>query len=51
MDESGDLTPSGRSRRLAIELKTDAHTDRLLAQLSDTELEQMLQELPAAPGA
>ncbi|MGA8207387.1 MAG: hypothetical protein WB801_03970 [Candidatus Dormiibacterota bacterium] len=50
MDESGELTPSGRSRRLAIELKTDAHTDRLLAQLSDRELEQMLQELPA-PGA
>jgi hypothetical protein len=47
MQESGELSPSGRSRRQAIELKTNAHTDRLLAQLSDTELEQLLQELPS----
>jgi len=46
LEEGGELSTSGRSRRQAIELQTDAHTNRLLAQLSDTELEQMLQELP-----
>lgn len=46
LEESGELSASGRSRRQAIELQTNAHTDRLLAQLSDTELERMLQELP-----
>ncbi|MGP8249784.1 MAG: helix-turn-helix domain-containing protein [Candidatus Dormibacteria bacterium] len=44
--ESGALTESGHSRRQAIEAKTDAHTERLLAQLSDVELDQLLQELP-----
>ena len=50
LEESGELSASGRSRRQAIELQTNAHTDRLLAQLSDTELERLLQELPT-PGA
>jgi hypothetical protein len=49
MEESGELSPSGRSRRQAVELKTNAHTDRLLAPLSDMELEQVLRELPT-PG-
>ena len=46
LEETGELSTAGRSRRRAIELKTDAHTDQLLSQLSDTELEQLLQGLP-----
>jgi len=44
--ESGVLTESGRSRRQSIEAETDAHTQRLLAQLSDAELDRLLEELP-----
>lgn len=48
LQESGALTESGRSRRLAIEAETDAHTARLLARLSEADLDQLLQELPAS---
>jgi hypothetical protein len=47
LQESGSLTESGRSRRQAIEAETDAHSERLLAQLSDADLDRLLQELPA----
>jgi hypothetical protein len=47
LDESGALTASGRARRQAIEVKTDAHTERLLAAVSDSELDKMVRDLPA----
>jgi hypothetical protein len=46
LSEQGEMTPVGRSRRDAIEAQTDAHTERLLAPLSDAELEQLTVGLP-----
>jgi hypothetical protein len=48
LHENGSLTESGRSRREAIEAETEAHTERLLAQLSEVDLDRLLQELPSA---
>lgn len=46
LEEDGLLTPSGEERRDAIEARTVAHTDHLLAHLSDRELSDLAEELP-----
>jgi hypothetical protein len=46
LSEQGEMSQVGRSRRDAIEAQTDAYTERLLAPLSDAELEQLTVGLP-----